>query len=371
MNVLIAADSFKDSLAAPQVCQAIQRGVQLAAPDAATQILPLADGGEGTARILTDHLHGQWIEIEVSDPLFRPIRAGYGLSADGKTAFIDMAQASGLELLAPDERDPLLTTSYGTGQLIQHAKEQGAEKILLGIGGSATNDAGMGMAIALGYSFLDEEGFALQGVGGNLIHIRTIRPPVHLDLPQIDVLCDVQNPLYGPQGAAHVFAAQKGAGPLAIEQLDEGLQHLTQIWPPHTGPQLALEPGTGAAGGLGFGTRAFLNATLRPGIATILELLHFEEALKQCDLLLTGEGRIDEQTLQGKLIKGLTFIAANYNKPVVALCGSLQADPATIKRLGLKAAFSILRQPTDLQTALKHTAADLEHLAFNIIRIMK
>ena len=371
MKILIATDSFKDSLAALDVCEAISKGFKLADPTVETQLIPLADGGEGTAKVLTEYTNGQWIELEVSDPLFRPIQAGYGITPDGATAFIDMAQASGLEHLSPDERTPLHSTTYGTGQLIRDAIHRGVQKILLGLGGSATNDAGMGMAIALGYSFLDEEGFALQGIGENLGKIKMIRPPVELDLPQIEVLCDVQNPLYGPNGAAHTFGAQKGGSPLDIERLDEGLEHLTKLWPPHTGTQIAQEPGTGAAGGLGFGARAFLNATLRPGIATILEILKFEAAIQSCDLLITGEGKIDNQTLQGKLIKGLTFIAQKYDKPIIAFCGSLLATPDEIKKLGLKGAFSVLRQTGDLDQALSRTADDLEHLAFNVLRLIK
>lgn len=368
MRFLIATDSFKDALSALEAAQAIQRGLVEAAPAFKTTLFPLADGGEGTAQMLTFHAKGQMQKAVVKDPLFRDIEAQFGLSADGKTAFVDMAQASGIELLHPGERNPLFTTTFGTGQLMRHARSQGAEHLILGIGSSATNDGGMGMATALGYRFLDKAGQELQGIGQNLSQIARIVPPDQLDLPTIDVLCDVNNPLYGPQGAAYTYGPQKGADQQAVEELDAGLRNLAEKWP-EAGQTIAQMPGAGAAGGMGFGSRAFLKGKLQPGIQTILERTHFEAQLRDCDWLLTGEGRIDQQTLHGKLVKGICSLAAKHQVPVIALCGSLEVGPEEIQAIGLRAAFSIQQSPKDLPTALQNTATDLELLAFNLGRL--
>jgi len=368
MTVLIAADSFKDALPAIEVCNALQRGVRRAGNDLQVVIFPLADGGEGTAEILTFHSNGRTIELEVMDPLFRPTRATYGLSPDGAYAYIDMAQASGLQLLAGGERDPYRTSSYGTGQLILDATRRGARHLLLGIGGSATNDAGMGMATALGYRFLDKAGRELPPSGQSLAKVSRIDDQsLQFDIRQLDVrvLCDVDNPLFGPRGAAHVYAPQKGADRAMVGQLDEGLRHFAVILQEHTGRALAEEPGAGAAGGMGAGAMAFLGAALRPGIETIIEHTGFLQILEAADLLLTGEGRLDAQTLHGKLIHGLCRRAAQHELPVIAFCGSLAASPDQLEAIGLSAAFSILDRPMQLEEALQATEQLLERAAYN------
>lgn len=370
MKVLIACDSFKDALSAMEVCQAIENGLKMGIADIETIRFPLADGGEGTAEILTYHSQGMIRTIVVNDPLSRPVKASYGISKDGTTAFIEMAAASGLPLLKPEERRAALTSTFGTGELVLDAIAQGARSIFLGIGGSATNDVGMGMAQALGYRFLDREGKELQGTGENLIRVAEITAPEN-PLPadlKVNVICDVDNPLYGPKGAAFVYAPQKGASSETVKQLDEGLQHFSQILQAHFKKDFALIPGAGAAGGLGAGAMAFLGAQLQAGISTVLAYTNIDQYLPQVDLIITGEGKLDHQTLHGKLIHGICQKAAQFKVPVVALCGTLTAKPHQIKSIGLRAAFSIMEKPRSLAEAISDTACLLEETSFNLIR---
>ena len=369
--ILIATDSFKDALPAIAVCQAIANGVNRAAPDLPTQIFPLADGGEGTAEILSFHHKSRQRTIKVHDPLFRPIKATYSIAEDGASAFIEMAAASGLQLLEPSERNPLQTTSFGTGELIADAIEQGAKKILLGIGGSATNDGGIGMATALGFRFLDRGGQRISPVGAGLPKLTQIDPQYvvfNAEEVRVTVICDVDNPLYGPNGAAYVYGPQKGATAQSARVLDEGLQNLAIVLQQFSGKDFSKIAGAGAAGGMGAGTMAFLGATLQPGIETVMQYTGFEMQLKKASLVITGEGRIDAQTLRGKLIAGVTRSAARYQIPVIALCGSLEATPQQIEALGLQAAFSITPGPISLDAALAATAKNLENTSFNLIR---
>lgn len=373
MKILIACDSFKDALPAVEACQAIARGVQRALPAAELILSPLADGGEGTADILTYHSQGQRIELEVNGPLFQPVKASYGLSGDGQAAFIEMAAASGLPLLKQESRNPLLTTTFGTGELIRDAVGRGAKHILLGIGGSATNDAGMGMAAALGYRFLSEEGEVLPATGANLARVDVIDNSHALFGPgelRVEVLCDVDNPLYGEQGAAYVYAPQKGADEAAVQELDNGLRHFARKLKDKFGQDFADTPGAGAAGGLGAGAMAFLGATLRPGIETVMELSGFDALLPAAGLVITGEGMIDNQTLRGKLIHGIVRRAQAQNVPVIALCGALLAKPEEIEAIGLKAAFCIQNRPLSLAEALPETALHLERTADQVGRIL-
>jgi glycerate kinase len=374
MKILIAADSFKDALPALEVCQAIGRGIERADPGIKTQRFPLADGGEGTAGILTYHNGGKTIRLEVRDPLYQPVEASYGLSADGQTAFIEMAEASGLPLLKEKERNPLLTTTYGTGELLVDAVRRGARRIILGIGGSATNDCGAGMAAAIGYRFLDGDGRELKPTGKHLIDIRRIEEGDLAFSPgdiQVEVICDVDNPLYGPEGAAYTYAPQKGAGEEMVTMLDEGLRRFSEVLKSHFGRDFASEPGAGAAGGLGAGAMVFLGAKLRPGIETVMEYTHFDEALEGVDLLLTGEGKIDAQTARGKLIHGICRRASRAGVPVIALCGTLDASPADLEKIGLQAAFSIINKPLALEEALKNTADLLEKTAFSVAKSLQ
>jgi glycerate 2-kinase len=377
MKILIAPDSFKDALAAPDVCRAIRRGILKARPEADCTLFPLADGGEGTSEILAWHFKDEMIRLTVADPLGRPVEAHYFLAENGRVAFIEMAQASGLQLLRAEERNPLKTNTSGTGELIADAIKKGARKILLGIGGSATNDAGMGMAAALGWRFLSKTGEELQPAGESLEAVEEIIAPSEgvtashtLTEVEVEVICDVTNPLFGPDGAAHVYARQKGADDAGIARLDAGLRHFSKKLEAHFGKNFAEIPGSGAAGGLGAGAMAFLGAKLRPGIEAVMELTGFEEVLKNADLVITGEGKLDGQTMHGKLIHGICKKAAKHGVPVIAFCGTLEAEPEAIAATGLRAAFSILRKPQTLAEAIDATEEGLECMAYNVLKIM-
>lgn len=373
MRILVASDAFKDALGARGVCDAIAAGLQAANDAFEVAALPLADGGEGTAAILAHHTNGKMIEARASSPRFEPLMASYGLSGDGKTAFIEMAAASGLQLLKPEDRNPLYTSTIGTGALLIDAVGRGVEKIIIGLGGSATNDAGMGMATALGYRFLDKNGQELEPVGHNLAKVDRIDDRTLLFDPrgvEIITLCDVDNPLFGPEGAAHVFAPQKGADEAAVEQLEAGLRHIAPKMEALSGQPVAQVPGSGAAGGMGAGCLAYLGAALQPGIDTIMEMAGLEPALAGADWVITGEGQLDKQTLRGKLVKGLTQRAQRHGVPVIAFCGALRAAPEEIKAIGLQAAFSVQNRPVALSTALAETAERLEALAFHVGRLL-
>jgi glycerate 2-kinase len=375
MNILIACDSFKDALDAPSVCRAIERGLRLANPTLSIRIFPLADGGEGMSDILNFHLGLKKVEIEVYDPLFKKIKATYSLSENKATAFIEMAQAAGLQLLKSHERNPLKTTTFGIGEMIKDAVKNGAKHIVLGIGGSATNDLGIGMAAALGWQFLDKKGNQLSPIGGNLIEIKKIIPhPYKIGNEQFvmgnnvvfDVMCDVTNPLLGEKGAAHVYARQKGATDEMIKTLETGAHNFWKVSNfPKVNPDTA---GAGAAGGLGFGCLCFLNATIKRGIDVMMDLTQFDAQAAWADVIFTGEGKLDSQTAHGKLIAGI--ISRAQGKPVIALCGALDAPPPYLKDLGLKAAFSIAQKPSTLPEALALTAENLEKTAFNVGRLL-
>jgi len=361
MHVLIACDSFKDALDAENVCSAIARGLQQAHPGIGVTEMPLSDGGEGVLDILRKALALKSQALAVSDPLGRPVTASFGLSADG-TALVEMATASGLQLLSQAERNPLLTSTYGTGQLLADARARGAKTALLAIGGSATNDAGIGMAAALGWQFRDAGGKAVRPDGGNLQQIATILPPPQPLFEKVEVLCDVTNPLYGPNGAAWIYGPQKGGTKESLTHLDEGLRHIAALVESQLGrPSLAEVPGAGAAGGLGFGGMAFLNATLKRGIEMVLDLVGFDAAVQRADLVITGEGHIDGQSLQGKLIQGVCARAGKT--PVIALCGKLSASEADVRAVGLKAAYSINKVQRPLADMLAATGANLEATA--------
>lgn len=365
MRILVAADSFKDALPAAGVCQALAAGIRRARPDAQVTEFPLSDGGEGAFDVLAHHLALQTIEVETFDPLFRPIRASYGLNAGGDTAFVEMASASGLQLLRPAERNPLRTTTFGAGLLLADAQRRGAARVILAIGGSATNDGGTGMAAALGWRFIDVNGHDLPPTGESLGRIARILPPdTTFNLQQVEVICDVTNPLFGPDGAAAVYAPQKGAAPPVVAELDAGLRHLAQLTERQLHrPGLADMPGAGAAGGLGFGAMAFLNATLHRGIDLVLDLTRFDEALARADLVVTGEGKLDGQTLHGKLIHGICRRAARRGVPVTAFCGRIEASPEQIRAIGLHRAICINDTELPLPELLARTAENLERSA--------
>jgi glycerate kinase len=360
MNILVACDSFKDALSADAVCAAIAAGLRKSHPGAAITEMPLSDGGEGLLDVLGQALGLAWIEKQVSDPLGRPVTGRYGLSKDGATAVVEMAQASGLQLLTQAERDPRLTSTFGTGQLLADAKEKGARHALLAIGGSATNDAGIGAAAALGWGFLDSDGKAVPPDGGHLKDIAKL-VPASMPFAKMEVLCDVTNPLFGPTGAAWIYGRQKGGSDAVLAALDDGLRHLAALVSAQLGRDGANQPGAGAAGGLGYGAVAFLGAELRRGIEIVLDITGFDAAARDADLIITGEGHLDGQSAQGKLIQGLCGRAKN--KPVIALCGKLSATPDEIKAIGLRGAYSINKDERPLAEMLADTAINLEKTA--------
>jgi glycerate kinase len=302
--------------------------------------------------------------MRVADPLGRAVMGRYGLSADGKTAVVEMAQASGLQLLTLDERDPRKTSTFGTGELLADAKARGAVRVLLAIGGSATNDAGLGAATALGWRFLDANGKDVTPDGGHMKDVARLLP-APAPFEKVEVLCDVTNPLYGPKGAAWIYGRQKGGSDPVLAELDEGLKHVADVVKAELGRDVAAMPGAGAAGGLGYGAVAFLGAELRRGIEIVLDITGFDAAAAAADLIITGEGHLDGQSAQGKLIQGLCGRAGKT--PVIALCGKLSATPEQIKLIGLKAAYSINRQERPLAEMLANTAINLERTAAGLI----
>lgn len=361
-HLLLCPDKFRGSLTAPEAAEAMAAGLRRALPRARLTLLPLSDGGEGFTQVLTQAHGGFFRKLPCRDPLGRPMEAEVGFSKNGKTAFVEMAAASGLALLAPTERNPLGTNTYGTGQLLRAAAEAGAETVLLGLGGSATTDGGTGLAAALGWQFHDKSGHAFVPTGGTLHHVAAIRPPEQPLRLCLTAATDVRNPLCGPTGAAAVFGPQKGASSEDIQALDAGLRHMSRGV--SGGAALARRPGAGAAGGLGFGLLAFAGATLRPGPELVLEQTGFYEKLKTADYVLTGEGQLDGQTAGGKLIAGLCGAARRHQVPVLALCGMLAAPPQALARMGLTYAAAIGRGPASLPAALATAASDLEAAAF-------
>lgn len=326
-KITIAVDSFKGSLSARDVAAAVGEGVRRVCPQCEVCSLSIADGGEGTAEALIESLGGEWVTISASNPLGRPIEVKYGTIDGGESAVVEMAAASGLPLLRPEERNPMLTTTLGTGEMIADAVRRGCRRFLVAIGGSATNDCGIGMLHALGYRFVDDNGQELYPSGEALEKIARIDDSGVL--PQLAecefvVACDVTNPLYGPNGAAHVYAPQKGATPQMVEQLDCGLRNFARVVKEYNGCDVALLEGAGAAGGLGAGFVGILGAKLQRGIDMVLGALRFEQVMRGSDLVFTGEGCVDFQTVMGKAPSGVLKVATAQGVPVVAIGGCVR-----------------------------------------------
>ena len=374
MQILIAADKFKDSLTALEVVGAMGKGLLSAFPEARIDAFPMADGGEGSLDVWLALEGGDVVELEVMDPLFRPVPAGFGISKDGKTAFVEMARASGLERLRPGERDCWNASTVGTGQLIRHALDLGVEKIIIAAGGSASTDGGTGMAEALGIHFLDQYGWLVPVSGGCLSAIRTIdarKAHPRLQTVDFEVWTDVNNALCGPQGSAYTFSRQKGAREDQIPLLDEGLRHFAGICEAQTGKAPVNTPGAAAGGGLAFGAAVFMNARLLPGAEQFLAYPLLSEAFARADFVITGEGRLDSQTRFGKTVQGVCAKAKERHTPVVALCGAVEAGAQELADMGLLAAFSVLRQPGSLPEALLRAREDLEAAAWNLGRVLR
>ena len=374
MKFVLAPDKYKGSLTGHQFCEAVESGIKMVFPEANILKKPLADGGDGTIEVVRDYLKASPIKVTVKDPLFRDITSEYLLSKDGKTAFIEMSEASGYKLLTKEEMNCMHTTSFGTGQMILDAMDKDAKEIILGIGGSATNDGGMGMATALGYEFLDVQGKILKPTGENLINVSRIeRAKIHkkLNEVQIKVACDVTNPLYGENGAAKIYGPQKGASSIEVEFLDRGLESFAKVLHATFGVNAQNIPGAGAAGGMGAGAVVFLNAGLTSGVELIMEMAHFEEALGQADWVITGEGQLDSQTLSGKTINGVIKSAKAKDIPVAAFCGSVNITIEQMEAMGLDYAVSILNQVGDLEEAKATSYKNLELASYNFARLLK
>lgn len=372
VNILVAPDKFRGSLEAIDVCRAIKSGILLAYPDANVTTIPLADGGEGTAQILTQQAQGETVHVSVSDPLGRSITASYGLSGNGQTAFIEMAAASGLALLSTAERNPLLTSTYGTGQLIKDALGRGVSQIILGIGGSATTDGGIGMAEALGFRFYDKHNVLLSARGESMNDIWRIdcsAKDSRLNAVSIIVACDVTNPLFGPYGAAHIYGPQKGANPQMVNVLDDGLRNLSEVASKTFDKDVSDKPGAGAAGGLGAGCLWFLNAILKDGVSIVIEQTRIAERIQNADLVITGEGKVDEQTLSGKVVKGLADFCAANQVPLAVVCGTLQITPEQVRDAGITYAVSVLNRPMDLDQAQAEAFGLVRDATFHLVRL--
>ena len=373
MKVVIAPDSFKESLSAAKVAAAIARGWGKVFPDAELLLLPMADGGEGTVDALLASLGGQRMEQPASGPLGVPVTAHWGLLADGSAA-IEVAAASGLHLLQPAQRDVCRASSRGSGELVLAALDSGAKRIVLGLGGSATNDGGAGLLQALGVRLLDARGQQLAPGGAALqqlarIDISALDP--RLQQVEILVAADVDNPLCGPRGASAVFGPQKGASPDDVDLLDAALGHFARCTAQVLGQDWQQEPGVGAAGGLGFALKAYLGASFCPGIQLVAQIAGLAQALTGADLVITGEGRLDSQTLHGKTPAGVAEIAQQAGVPVLAIAGSLGEGYQALYGVGIDAAFSLVPGPLSLQQAMASAAAELEARSCDLARLWR
>ncbi|AHB10462.1 glycerate kinase [Zymomonas mobilis] len=376
MKFLLAPDSFKGSLTAKEAALAMERAIQKILPEAETVILPMADGGEGTVQSLIDATQGQRISERVMNPLMQPVMADYGILGDGKTAIIEMAAASGLQFVDEKSKNPLITTTYGTGQLMRSALDRGIRKIIMGMGGSATNDGGAGMAEALGVRFLDKKGRPITRGGGGLstlaeIDISGLDP--RIADTEIIIASDVTNPLVGEIGASAVFAPQKGANPDMVRQLDDNLRHYADLIKASLGKEIAEKAGAGAAGGLSGGLLAFTDATIEKGIELVIRITGLIEKSKDADYVLTGEGGIDFQTQYGKTPMGVAKAAkkANPETVVIALGGYIGEQIDSLYQKGIDAIFGILPAAMPLDQALLSAAANVERTTENIVRLIK
>lgn len=369
-------DSFKGSLTSEEAELAVRKGLQRPLPQCEIVCLPVSDGGEGVLSVLLRLSKGRYRQVEVTGPCGERRMAGYGLSGeDDRTAFIELASAAGLPLVAKELRNPSQTTTYGVGELIMAALKEGRTNLIIGIGGSATNDAGTGLLSALGYRFLDQQGNELPGIGASLPKITAVdtsRVTPLLKGARFQVVCDVNNVFCGPSGAAFVFAPQKGADRPMVEALDQGLQSFSRVILQTTHTDVSSLPGAGAAGGVGGALAAFLHARLHPGINFILNALHFDTLLQDADFVITGEGHADRQSVMGKVVSGVVEKAQRQHKPVLLLCGGFE-DADALNAAGITSIFALPPAPVSLQTAMDKdfAARNLQRLATQIGRLLR
>lgn len=370
-KILIAVDSFKGSLSSIEAAGIIEKGFKFVSPDLSIKKTPLADGGEGTVEAIVEALNGDYVNIKVKDPLYRDIKAKYGIVQNGKTAVIEMAEASGITLLSDSERDPMTTTTFGTGQLIKYAVAGGCTKIILGIGGSATNDGGLGMAAALGAKFLDSSGKEAGIAAVDLINVAFV------DLSELNqlfenievtTLCDVNNPLCGETGASAVYGPQKGADEEMVGVLDKRLAHFADVVENQLDRDLRNTPGAGAAGGLGFGAMAFLNSKLAGGTEFLIDLLNIEDSIKASDVVITGEGKIDSQTKYDKLPMGIAKLAKNHDKLSICIAGMFGEGYEEFQDIYFDKMYSIVSDDISESDAMTNADTYLNELSVSIAR---
>ncbi len=374
-KIIIASDSFKGSVTSMEVANAAEKAIKKIFKDCIIVKTAVSDGGEGTVDALVSALNGKKISCTVNGPLMEPVNAIYGILGDGRTAVIEMATASGLTLLPENQRNPLLTTTFGTGELIKNALEQNCQNFLIGIGGSATNDAGTGMLQALGFKFLDSGGRELFGCGNNLSKIDSIdRSSI---IPQLKnanftIACDVKNPFIGPNGAAYTFAKQKGADKEMILKLEEGMKFFADFIYNKEGKSIKDVPGSGAAGGLGGGFISYLNAELKPGVEMVLDIINFNKLIENADLVITGEGKLDKQTGMGKAPGGVLNAARKKNIPVIALGGCIE-DMETLNDMGFLAVLPIIPFPVTIEHAMqkKFTSKNITQTLEQQLRVIQ
>lgn len=379
MKVVVAMDSLKGSLRSMEAGLAVKEGIHRVNSNIEVIVKPLADGGEGTTEALVEGLGGEWVTLTVEDPLKRPVTASYGYLKEKQIAIIEMASAAGLTLLKEEEKDPLKASTYGVGQLIKDAINKGVREFIIGIGGSATNDGGIGMLTALGYTFLDENKKNV-GEGGQALEkvAHIIDSPMKSLLTQckFQVACDVNNPLYGPKGATYIYGPQKGVTPEIKAGLDKGMKHFSSIATKASQKDLSSVPGTGAAGGLGFAFLHFLKGELTPGVQLILDITHLEKDLKNTDIVITGEGQLDKQTAMGKAPIGVASLAKKHNISVIAFAGSVTKDASLCNKKGIDAFFPIMRGVSSFKEALnsknaKENIADSVEQVFRLLQLFQ
>ncbi|MGI5959618.1 MAG: glycerate kinase [Massiliimalia sp.] len=370
-KIILIPDSFKGTLSSSQVCAAMEEGIHRVFPTCETVTLPIADGGEGSVDCFLEAMGGEKRTVEVSGPFGEPVNGFYGVLPD-QTAVIEMAACTGLPMVG-DRKNPMKTTTYGVGQLILHAVHSGCKKIILGLGGSCTNDGGCGAAAACGVQFQSQNGDSFVPVGGTLKDIASIdcsQLDPAVKSAQIITMCDIDNPLYGPTGAAFVFAPQKGADSSMVEALDAGLHHLADRIKHCLGKEISLLPGAGAAGGMGGGMSAFFDSHLQMGIETILDCVNFDQQLEDTQLVLTGEGKMDGQSLRGKAVIGVARRAKAQNVPVIVIAGGIEDPVTNAYSEGVTAAFSINRLPLPFETAKAFSYKNVAVTTENIMRIL-
>ena len=371
-RIVVAPDSFKGSLSAREVAESCKTGILMESPATDVVMVPLADGGEGTVASLSASFGGRRISVMVHGPLGSIVEATY--LCNGDSAVMEMSQAAGLYLLSDSERNPMKTSTYGVGEMILDAINKGCRKIYMGIGGSATNDGGMGMLAALGYRFLDREGNDLEGKGEDLIKVADIDSSAvveGLGKTEFVIACDVNNPFYGENGAAVVFGPQKGADPEMVRRLDDGMHNFAEVIRRKSGVDISGLAGAGAAGGLGGASAAFLNARLQSGIEMILDAVDFNEKIKGADLIITGEGSIDRQSLMGKTLSGVLDRAKKEGTPVLVLAGKVE-DVEALNRAGFTAIFPIENGAVTLSDAMErnHSVENIQRTVSQIVRLM-